>query len=248
MPWWYARNAMRTDALWRLFCFPYAGGSSAIFRDWRTMLAPSIEVVAVELPGHGIRRDERPFTELDPLVDALVPALLPDLNRPFAIFGHSLGALIGYELTRRLYTRVGLQPRRLFVSGHEAPGSMASPRHVHELPDEEFIAELHRLNGTPREILSDAQLMQLALPMLRADFQLGETYRYRPYPLLSCPISAYGGLSDQDVSAESITAWQRTTKGAFTSRMFDGDHFFIHTATSSLVRQIELDLTSSQPG
>src|SRR6185312_2074582 len=146
----------------------------AIFRDWRTMLAPSIEVVAVELPGHGIRRDERPFTELDPLVDALVPALLPDLNRPFAIFGHSLGALIGYELTRRLYTRVGLQPRRLFVSGHEAPGSMTSSRHVHGLPDEEFIAELHRLNGTPREILSDAQLMQLALPMLRADFQLGE--------------------------------------------------------------------------
>jgi medium-chain acyl-[acyl-carrier-protein] hydrolase len=246
MPWWYARNAMRTDALWRLFCFPYAGGSSAIFRDWRTMLAPSIEVVAVELPGHGIRRDEKPLAELDSLIDALVPAMLPDLNRPFAIFGHSLGALIGYELTRRLYTRVGLQPRRLIVSGHEAPGRMSPSRHVHQLPDEEFTAELRRLNGTPREILSDAELMQLALPVLRADFRLDETYRHSPYPRLSCPISAYGGISDEDVSADSIAAWRDTTKGAFTSRMFDGDHFFIHTATLPLVRQIELDLTSSQ--
>lgn len=244
---WYLRNAMRTDALVRLFCLPYAGGSSAIFRDWRALLAPSIEVVAVELPGHGFRRDEKPFTELDPLVDALVPALLPDLNRPFAIFGHSLGALIGYELTRRLYTRLGLQPRRLIVSAHEAPGWTTVSTRVHEFPDEEFTAELHRLNGTPREILSDPQLMQLALPILRADFRLDETYRHRAYPLLSCPISAYGGISDEDVSVESLTAWQRTTKGAFTSRMFDGDHFFIHTATSSLVQQIELDLTSSRP-
>ena len=248
MAWWYARNAMRKDALVRLFCFPYAGGSSAIFRDWRALLAPGIEVVAIELPGHGIRRDEKPFTELDPLIDALVAALLPDLNRPFAIFGHSLGALIGYELTRRLYTRVGLQPRRLIVSGHEAPASMTSSRQMHQLPDEEFTAELHRLNGTPREILSDAHLMQLALPVLRADFRLDETYLHRPYPRLICPISAYGGISDEDVSAESITAWQRTTKGAFTSRMFEGDHFFIHTATAPLVRQIQEDLTSSQPG
>jgi medium-chain acyl-[acyl-carrier-protein] hydrolase len=180
-------------------------------------------------------------------VHALVSALLPDLNRPFAIFGHSMGALIGYELTRRLYTRVGLQPRRLFVSGHNPPGWRSSSRLLYELPDQEFIAELYRLNGTPREILADALLMELALPLLRANFRLDETYHHHPYPLLSCPISAYGGISDEDVSAEAITAWQRTTKGDFTSHMFAGDHFFIHTATLPLVRQIELDLTSSHP-
>lgn len=244
---WYTRNASRTDASIRLFCFPYAGGSALIFRHWRELLPPSIEVVAVELPGHGRRHDEKPFTDLDSLVHTLQAALLPDLNRPFAVFGHSMGALIGYELTRRLYTRVGLQPRRLFVSGHNPPGWKTSSRLLYELPDQEFIAELHRLNGTPREILADAALMELALPLLRANFRLDETYHHHPYPRLSCPVSAYGGISDEDVSAGAVSAWQRLTKGTFSAHMFSGDHFFIHTATASLVRQIELDLTSSPP-
>ena len=136
MPSWYLRHAKRTSAPLRLFCFPYAGGSAAIFRDWLALLAPRIEVMAVELPGHGSRRDEEPFAAMSPLVDALVSALLPDLNQPFAIFGHSMGALIGYEFARRLYTRVGLQPRRLFVSGHGAPGYERPATFVHELPDE----------------------------------------------------------------------------------------------------------------
>lgn len=244
---WYVRNAKRTDAQLRLFCFPYGGASAAIFRDWLDLLSPRIEMMAVELPGHGRRRAEAPFTAVEPLVDALVSALLPDLKKPFAIFGHSVGALIGYEFARRLYTCAGLQPLRLFVSGHSAPGYDNSPRLVHGLPDEEFIAELHRLNGTPPDILADAELMELALPILRADFRLNETYRHRSLPLLCCPVSAYGGISDEETSAEAILAWRRTTKGPFTYRMFEGGHFFIHTAMTLLVRQIELDLTPSPP-
>lgn len=236
----------RTDAQLRLFCFAYAGASAAIYRDWIDLLTPRVEIMAVELPGHGSRRDEEPFTAIDPLVDALMSALLPDLNRPFAIFGHSMGALVGYEFARRLYTSVGLQPHRLFVSGHSAPGWEDSKLR-HDLPDEEFMAELHRLNGTPRDILADIELMQLALPVLRADFRLNDTYQHRSFPLLGCPVSAYGGVDDEDVSADAISAWRNITKGPFTSRMFEGDHFFIHSATALLVRQIELDLTLSQP-
>jgi surfactin synthase thioesterase subunit len=240
---WYIRNTKRANAQLSLFCFSYAGASAAIFREWFDLLTPRVEIMAVELPGHGSRRDEEPFTAIDPLVDALVSALLPDLNKPFAVFGHSLGALVGYELTRRLYTTVGLQPRRLFVAGHNAPGWKDDSKLVHNLPDEEFIAELHRLNGTPRDFLADAELMKIALPALRADFRLNETYHHRSFPLLTCPVSAYGGISDEDVSADAISAWRSTTKGPFTSKMFEGDHFFIHSATALLVRQIELDLT-----
>lgn len=242
---WYVRNTRRANAQLSLFCFAYGGASAAIFRDWMELLTPRVEIMAVELPGHGSRRDEEPFTAIDPLVDALVSALLPDLNKPFAIFGHSLGALVGYELARRLYTTVGLQPRRLFASGHNAPGWKDDSKPVHDLPDEEFIAELRRLNGTPRDILADAELMQLALPVLRADFRLNETYQHRSFPLLSCPVSAYGGACDEEVSAAAISAWRSTTKGPFVSRMFEGDHFFIHSVTAQLVRQIELDLTLS---
>ncbi len=239
---WYVRIPRRMDAQLRLFCFPYAGGSAAIFREWVGVLTPRIELMAVELPGHGSRRDEEFFTAIDPLVDALASALLPDLNKPFAIFGHSLGALIGYELARRLYTSVGLQPRRLFVSGHDAPGCDNSSKIVHNLPDEEFIAELRRLNGTPPEILADAELMQLALPLLRADFRLNETYQHRSFPLLTCPVSAYAGIGDEEVSADAISSWKKVTRGPFDSRTFEGDHFFIHSAMVPLVRQIELDL------
>jgi medium-chain acyl-[acyl-carrier-protein] hydrolase len=208
------------------------------------LLAPSLEVMAVELPGHGSRRDEEPFTAVGPLVDALVPALLPELNKPFAIFGHSLGALIGYELARRLYTRVGLQPRRLFVAGHCAPGCKRSSKLVHKLPEEEFIAELRRLNGTPPDILADTELMSLALPQLRADFCMNETYEHVSSPLLSCPVSAYGAIADTEVSSEDISAWRSVTHGPFSSLLFEGDHFFIHGATPLLVRQIELELAA----
>ena len=242
---WYIRNGKRTDAPMRLFCFAYAGASAAIFREWMDLLAPTLEVMAVELPGHGSRRDEEPFTAVEPLVDTLVPALLPELNKPFAIFGHSLGALIGYELARQLYTRTGHQPRRLFVAGHSAPGcKRKSSKLVHNLPEEEFIGELRRLNGTPPDILADSELMSLTLPLLRADFQMNETYEHRFFPLLSCPVSAYGALRDTEVSSEDISAWRHVTRGAFSSLLFEGDHFFIHSATPLLVRQIELELAA----
>jgi len=228
----------------RLFCFAYAGASAAIFREWINPLAPSLEVMAVELPGHGSRRDEEPFCAMGPLIDNLVPALLPELNKPFAIFGHSLGALIGYELARQLYTRAGLQPRRLFVAGHSAPSCKRSSKLVHNLPEEEFIAELRRLNGTPPDILANSELMSLMLPLLRADFCMNETYQHRSSPVLSCPVSAYGAIADTEVSSEDISAWRSITKGPFSSLLFEGDHFFIHAATPLLVRQIELELTA----
>jgi len=148
----------------------------------------------------------------------------------------------GYELARRLYARVGLQPRRLFACAHGAPDYPRSRSPAYELPDPQFIAELRRLNGTPHELLADAELMQLMLPLLRADFRLNETYQHRSLPQLSCPVSAYGGTADEDVSEAALTAWRSATRGAFSHRLFAGDHFFIHSATAPLLRQIEVDL------
>jgi medium-chain acyl-[acyl-carrier-protein] hydrolase len=239
---WYARSNKHRNALLRLFCFPYAGGSAAIYRKWEALLAPRIEVIAVELPGRGARHGDAPFTALEPLVRALVPELSADLEQPFAIFGHSMGALIGYELAQALLVSCGKQPRRLFVSGRRAPGLPDPRKPTYDLPDREFMAELRRLQGTPADLLANAELMSLMLPMLRADFQLTETYTHRPGPLLNCPVSAFGGLMDADVDTDALSAWRAVSTGPFTLRMFEGDHFFIHSAAQSIVRMIELDL------
>jgi len=245
---WYTRNVKHKNALLNLFCFPYAGGSAAIYRKWEVLLAPRIEVIPVELPGHGTRLGEAPFTAVESLIEALVPALLADLDKPFAIFGHSMGALIGYELARALLGSFGKEPRRLFVSGRRAPGLPPPRKPAFDLPDEDFVAELSRLQGTPADVLADPELMALMFPMLRADFRLTETHTHRPVPLLNCPVSAFGGISDLDVSMDAVCAWRGVSAGPFTVRMFEGDHFFIHSAAQLIVRMVELDLQPLRPG
>jgi medium-chain acyl-[acyl-carrier-protein] hydrolase len=225
-----------------LFCLPYAGGSAAIYREWDALLSPYIELIAIELPGHGTRRDEALFNTSGPLLDALAPVVAADLDKPFALFGHSMGALIAYELARRLLILCNKQPVRLFASGRRAPDFPDTRKPAHNLPDEEFIAELRRLNGTPAEVLADPELLGIMLPMLRADFELTETFTHEPGPTLTCPVSAYGGLSDFDVGQKAIEAWRGVSSGPFTLRMFQGGHFFIHSVAPLLTRLIELDL------
>lgn len=220
----------------RLFCFPYAGGSAAIYHDWQRHLPPSVEVCAVELPGRGGRHKEEPFDRIEPLVDALAKALLPYLDRPFTFFGHSMGALLSFELTRRLRRDFDLAPAHLFVSGHGAPQMREMYPVRHDLPEPEFLDELHRLNGTPPEVLGNPEIMQILMPVLRADFALCEFYKYTDEPPLDCPISAFSGLRDQEMSREKLEGWREQTTSAFSLRMFPGDHFFINTARPLLLQ------------
>jgi len=211
----------------RLFCFHYAGVGALIFRTWSDVLPADVEVCPVQLPGRGTRLMERPFTQLVPLVEALVQALVLLLDKPFAFFGHSLRALVCFELARRIRRQYGLNAVRLCVSGARAPQIPHRDPPIHTLPEREFLAELRRLNGTPCELLDHEELMDIMLPLLRADFAMYETYVYSTEPILNCPISALGGLQDRGVNKNDLEAWRSQTSGSFSLRIFPGDHFFL---------------------
>lgn len=185
---------------------------------------------------------EPPFTRLSPLIQALAQALFPLLDKPFAFFGHSLGALVSFELARRLRREYAVQPVCLFISADRAPQIPNRDPVIHTLPEGEFLVELCRLNGTPREVLEDEELRQIMLPLLRADFAVYETYGYLTEPPLNCPISAFGGLQDHRVSRGDLEAWREQTSVSFSLRMFPGDHFFLNTTQPPLLGALSQEL------
>ncbi|CAG0937561.1 medium-chain acyl-[acyl-carrier-protein] hydrolase [Thermoflexales bacterium] len=229
----------------RLFCFPYAGGGASVFRDWPNYFPSSIEVCAVQLPGREGRWREPLFTHWEPLVQALVDSLQPYYDRPFAFFGHSLGALISFELARALARQNKPAPLHLCVAGHAAPQVPNTEPAIHQLPKPEFIKKLRALSGTPAEVLQNAELMELFLPVLRADFAVNETYTYTPGSPLECPISAFGGLQDEMSVPAELEGWRNQTRQAFTLRLLPGDHFFLHSARPLLLHSLVQDLSQS---
>jgi medium-chain acyl-[acyl-carrier-protein] hydrolase len=240
---WISFRKPDPKAQLRLFCFPYAGAGALIFRKWADGLPREVELCPIQLPGRGTRLTEPPFTMLSCLVEALARVLVPLLDKPFAFFGHSLGALIGFELARQIRRQHGVHPVRLFASAGRAPQIPHRTPPIHNLANEEFLAELRRLNGTPRELLDHEELMEVMLPILRADFALYETYLYSNEPPLNCPISAFGGVQDRRVSASDLEAWRSQTSASFSLRMFPGDHFFLKEPL--LLRALSQELQSS---
>ena len=239
---WIAGRKPNPRARMRLFCFPYAGGAASVFRDWSDGLPTDVEVFPVQLPGRGTRLMEPPFSRLPLLVEALSEALQPLLDRPFALFGHSLGSLVSFELARQLRRSYQVCPARLFVSAGHAPQIPKRGRAVHTLPQREFGEELRRLSGTPDELLDCHELMAIALPSLRADFALYESYGYLPEPPLDCPISSFGGLSDLSVTRNDLEAWREQSSISFSIRMFPGSHFFLKAIQPLLLRTISNEL------
>jgi medium-chain acyl-[acyl-carrier-protein] hydrolase len=226
----------------RLFCFPYAGGWSLSFRTWPDNLPTTVEVCPIELPGRGTRLSEAPLTRLEPLIEKLTQALLPYLDRPFAFFGHSMGGLVCFQLARFLRQNYGLIPSHLFVSGRGAPHFPRQEPPIHGLPEPDFLEELRRLNGTPEAVLAHLELRSLLLPALRADFAILETYVYTPAPPLDCPITAFGGLQDLEVTCEKLEAWRVQTSASFSLQMIPGDHFFLHSAETFLCQLLSQEL------
>lgn len=227
----------------RLLCVPYAGGGVHVFRGWADALPEAVEVCAVELPGRGARLREPPCPGLVPLVEALADGLRPHLDRPFALFGHSMGGLLCFELARELRRRSAPGPVRLLVSAHRPPQAPIADAPIHALPEPEFLAELRRLNGTPDEVLASRELMDLLLPALRADFEACETYTYSPEPPLGCPITVFGGWEDVRVEPESLDGWRDQTTAEFSVRMLSGGHFFVHTERDLLVAELARELS-----
>ena len=195
---WLHRPGVRACATVNLFCFSHAGGTASTFRLWPSGLPSWLEVWAVQLPGRGSRWREAPICTIPALVDAVIPALLPHLRRPFAFFGHSMGAALASEVARSLVSRVSIAPCHLFVSSHRPPQMPSPETDLHTLPDGEFISEIdRRYGGVPGEVLDSTDLLSLLLPMLRADFAALETFRPPRTAALPCSISAFGGDKDR---------------------------------------------------
>jgi len=239
---WVVLPEPQPQARLRLFCFPYAGGGASIYRTWPKGLSSEIEVWAIQLPGREMRLHEPALTRLEPLITILAEILAPFLTIPFAVFGHSMGALLSFELIRRLRQLGQPQPLHLFVSGRRAPHMSDPDPPIAHLSEATFITELRHLNGTPEEVLRNDELRMLILPLLRADFAVNETYCYIPAPPLDCPISVFGGLDDHKVRQEDLAAWQAQTHSVSTLRMFPGNHFFLRSAQADLLCAIQQDL------
>lgn len=224
--WWVLPRANPAARL-RLFCFPYAGGGASMFRDWPGELPGDVEVWCAALPGRGARLREAPVNSITRLLPPLADAMLPYLDRPFALFGHSMGALIAFELARHLRREQAPSPSHLFVSGRRAPQLGRISQAVHELPRQELIRELRRLNGTPEAVLRSEELLTALLPTLRADLAACEQYVCRSDLPLAVAISAYGGSADPDVAREDLEAWGAQTSCGCSTQQFAGDHFFL---------------------
>lgn len=211
----------------RLFCIPHAGGGAAVFRNWPRLLGPSVQVGTVLLPGREALRGRRPLVDFAMTVERICSGLQPLTGRPYALFGHSLGAAFAFEVSYRLERRGWRPPSCLIVSGR---GALHLPdddvRTFSMLPDDEFIALLRDMGGTPSEILDNPEMRQFLLPLIRADFRLAESYRWGGLSRVSCPILALGGETDPSVKAEDLAGWGALTTGGVTVRTFDGGHFF----------------------
>jgi medium-chain acyl-[acyl-carrier-protein] hydrolase len=235
---WFTRHAPRTQPRVRLFCFPYAGGNGQLYRSWTGVLPPSIEVVAAEYPGRGRRFGEPLIDRIPMLVERLLAAIRPLLDRPFAFYGHSNGALVAYELARQMRHVLLREPRALLLAAKRSPLLPAEPP-VHQLDDAEFTRVLHRYDGTPPSVLESSQLMEVYLPVLRADFALGETYHLGPTTPLTMPCHLISGGRDRIAAADDVRAWAPLFSGPVHHHTVDGGHFFLNSHTHHVARIAE---------
>jgi surfactin synthase thioesterase subunit len=229
--------------LLRLFCFPYAGGNALVFREWQKYLVPEIDVCLVHLPGRARRINERPHTQIQPLIQELADAIHTEVQGGrFAFWGHSMGALISFELAREFRRRNYPAPVHLFLSACRAPTVMKAVPPSFHLPAQEFIAEIQKLNGTPKEFFENPEIQKVLLPLLRSDFQITDTYQYHDENPLACPITVYGADQDNLATLNHLAPWKMQTSAAYKMRVFPGDHFFFQSQKKEFISTLRRDL------
>jgi medium-chain acyl-[acyl-carrier-protein] hydrolase len=226
----------------RLFCFPYAGGGAAVFYPWTQQLAPGIELCQIHLPGREMRLREPLATHLMPLVSSLAAALSGYLDRPFAFFGHSMGALVAFELIRILRQQENRFPMHLFISGFPAPHLPDRHPHLRNLCDEDFVDRVKVYDGTPDAVFQNRELMDIFLPILRADFTIIETYQYVDDHPIDCPITAFGGCDDPRANKAEMESWREQTNNRFSLDFFPGGHFYIKQHQPRILQTISQSL------
>jgi medium-chain acyl-[acyl-carrier-protein] hydrolase len=240
---WLAFHEPQPTVRLRLFCLPYAGGGATLFRGWQQQVGPGIEICPIELPGRGQRRHDPPFRRVADAVHAICMGVEPYLvGVPCAWFGHSMGAILAFEIARRLQLHRGVRVRHLFVSATRAPHRHHVDRHTYNVPDDEFIEILRGLKGTSEALLTDLDAMELMLPHVRADVELVQTYHYAAGARVRCPVRAFAGLDDAHVSREDMEQWREAVSGPFALSVIPGDHFFLTAAARDLLGVIGNDL------
>ncbi|MFF5449602.1 thioesterase II family protein [Streptomyces sp. NPDC012888] len=235
---WFRRYRPTPDAPVRLVCLPHAGGAASFFAPLARACSPRLEVLAVQYPGRQDRRAEPPVTDLRQLADRVCEVLdASDDGRPYALFGHSMGAVLGYEVTRRMEAR-GCGPVELFASGSRAP-SLAPRRERLPVTDEELVDGLRELDGTTAALLDDPEVLRMILPALRADYAAALGYRHRGRPGVACPVTALTGDGDPYVAVPEARAWEGLTPGGFRLRVLPGGHFFLVDRQDEVLRTVE---------
>ncbi|MCG7563242.1 MULTISPECIES: alpha/beta fold hydrolase [Pseudoalteromonas] len=225
------------NAKLRLFCFPYAGGSPAIYMPWNSALHPDVELVLLQFPGRGARMAEPAHVTMQQKVDELLAYQAFLTEKPYVLMGHSLGSRVIFEVTKHLVQQNAPLPRHLIASGSRAPHTSTDKKRIYNLPHDEFVEELYKLNGTPKELLEHKELMELLLPLLRADFQIAECYQAQPVNL-PCPITVFHGYDDIEISAEQLHGWQDLSEHKIDIHYFNGGHFFINQCSDEVISQV----------
>ncbi len=245
---WIPHSSISADSRVRLFCFPYAGGGASTYHRWAQHLNADLSLFPVKMPGREDRFREAPYTDLGKLVKDFAEETADKIRPPLALYGHSMGALIVFELARFLRREHDLSPVCLFVGACAAPQLRPRMTKIGELPDEQFLAKLReRYGGFGTESANDEQLMQLLLPTLRADITLVESYQYIDEAPLACPVMALGGSDDKGVSPADLAAWQQQTTAAFSHCTIPGDHFFLDQSRRATAQAIRRRLRSLLP-
>jgi medium-chain acyl-[acyl-carrier-protein] hydrolase len=225
-------------------CFSYAGGGAYLYRAWGSRLPPDIDLYAIQLPGREDRIREEPVRSLNETIMTVSGDLISILDGPFAIFGHSLGALIGAEVALTLELERGLRPEHVFVSGCRGlPAIELNRQPVHNLPDDELLDHVRQLNGTREELLADDTIRALVLRLIRADYAIFDQYTYTGHRMLSCPVTVFGGEADPTTAPATLAAWSAVTTGPTKVHMLHGDHFFMHSAQDKLLVLLQEALT-----
>jgi medium-chain acyl-[acyl-carrier-protein] hydrolase len=208
-----------------LLIFPHAGAGPSVYRRFGLSVSGGFRPILVHLPGRENRLDDQPCRDISALVRSLCPAVVPLLASRTVFYGHSMGALVAFELARQLRRIYGIEPEHLVVSGHAAPRLPRQPRR-HRLADDELWESVQALLGTPPEVAADPQVRALLLPTLRADFEVCETYRYRPEYPLDCPITSFAGEYDDEAPPPDMAGWAAETRSTFRHEILPGGHFF----------------------
>ncbi|MCF8170954.1 MAG: alpha/beta fold hydrolase [Candidatus Methylopumilus sp.] len=236
---WVTCPYPQPDATLRLFCLPFAGGGASIYRSWGKLLGPSIEVCPIQLPGRENRFSEPAFKNAQALAQALANQLQLYSNKPFAIYGHSMGALLAFELTRALQANGLEMPEVLMLGAHRAAHLPRTRETLYTLDDKTFIERLQRFGGFPEEVLASEELLQFLLPTLKADFTLCDTYTHTDDLALNCPIHVFAGDSDPEAPPAVMDSWRQHSSVETQMHVFQAGHFFIRTDLEKVIQTLK---------